>query len=63
MQFNIRHKSAYKVIDVSVKHGGTEIDLGWLDYKEAEVLAAHLMDVAEDLLYYIPKPEEGEDGD
>ena len=51
MQFNVRHKSAYKVIDVSVKHGGTEIDLGWLDYKEAEVLAAHLMDVAEDLLY------------
>lgn len=31
MQFNVRHKSAYKVIDVSVKPDGTEIDLGWLD--------------------------------
>lgn len=62
MQFNVRHKSAYKVIDVSVKHDGTEIDLGWLDYKEAEMLAERLKDVAEDLLYYIPKPEEGEEG-
>ena len=58
MQISVRHKSGYKVIAVSVKCGGTEIDLGWLDYKEAERLAEHLRDVSEDLMYYIPKPEE-----
>lgn len=31
MQFNVRHKLAYNVIDVSVKPDGTEIDLGWLN--------------------------------
>lgn len=58
MQIDVQHKSAYKAIAIAVQHDRTEIDLGWLDYKEAESLAKHLMDVYEELMYYIPKLEE-----
>ncbi|WP_176158799.1 hypothetical protein [Burkholderia multivorans] len=50
MKINVRRVGFLDAHEVSVVEGGISIDIGWLDKAECASLAAHLREVADELV-------------